>query len=268
MQLQQNPEAYQDSLEPPFDNHFAMLHLDQPCTTCASCHASTSNPMKRRSPTSLHQDPTLFSDSDSDSQPKPKKLFLDQDNQTHQGFSKLSLPFQPHSYPLLRRSISDPPQSPENAKTAIIPVTPSSHTGLPPLPPTLRRSVSDPNPSPVKTYSRSSSSGDVSSVDITKEDTPNSNSNSKKRLRRMKDCMREMSKWCEEIMSEKEDGEGEEQEEEDNNAATTKDNSAPEFEESVYVERVGEGLTVNFKCPCGKGYHILLSGNNCYYKLM
>jgi hypothetical protein len=34
--------------------------------------------------------------------------------------------------------------------------------------------------------------------------------------------MREMSKWCEEIMSEKEDGEGEEQEEEDNNAATTK----------------------------------------------
>lgn len=179
MQLQQNPEAYQDSLEPPFDNHFAMLHLDQPCTTCASCHASTSNPMKRRSPTSLHQDPTLFSDSDSDSQPKPKKLFLDQDNQTHQGFSKLSLPFQPHSYPLLRRSISDPPQSPENAKTAIIPVTPSSHTGLPPLPPTLRRSVSDPNPSPVKTYSRSSSSGDVSSVDITNEDTPNSNSNSK-----------------------------------------------------------------------------------------
>ena len=46
------------------------------------------------------------------------------------------------------------------------------------------------------------------------------------------------------------------------------DDSAPEFEESVYVERVEEGLTVHFKCPCGKGYQILLSGRSCYYKLM
>ena len=46
-------------------------------------------------------------------------------------------------------------------------------------------------------------------------------------------------------------------------------NSAQDFEESVFVERVGEeGLTVHFKCPCGKGYQILLSGRNCYYKLM
>nr|GMD75906.1 uncharacterized serine-rich protein C215.13-like [Ipomoea batatas] len=40
-------------------------------------------------------------------------------------------------------------------------------------------------------------------------------------------------------------------------------------EESVWVEeKGGEGLVIHFKCPCNKGYEILLSGNNCYYKLM
>ncbi|GMY25844.1 myotubularin-related protein DDB_G0290005 isoform X2 [Fagus crenata] len=182
---------------------------------------------KRRSPSSFSsfQDPrsssssiktttTLFSDSE----PKPKKLFLSVSDPT-----------------------TNPPQSPEDARTGIIPVTPSSNTGL---------QVSDPTQSPC--------SGDVSSADLTKEDTPNS----KKRLRRMKDRMREMRKWCEQVMREQE-------QEDDTNAATTKhDDSAPEFEESVYVERVEEGLTVHFKCPCGKGYQILLSGRNCYYKLM
>ncbi|KAM4127498.1 hypothetical protein ACJW30_02G094700 [Castanea mollissima] len=273
--------ALQDLLvndQPPFDNRFAMLHLNgfnchnyhqhQPCTTCG-CLCSASNPMKRRSPasSSSFQDPlNTFS---SDSEPKPKKLFQD---------------------PVLRRTVSDPDpfpsgsgfqapnpnnslspeQHPRSTGTVnVIPATPSSNPGLPPLPPTLRRSVSDPNPSPAKTYSRSSSSGDVS-VDLTKEDTPNSNSNSnsKKRLRRMKDCMREMSKWCEEVMREQEDPEEEEQED-TNVHAVTKNNSAQDLEESVFVERVGEeGLTVHFKCPCGKGYQILLSGRNCYYKLM
>ena len=173
--------------QPPFDNRFAMLHLNgfnchnyhqhQTCTTCG-CLCSTSNPMKRRSPSSSSsfQDPlNAFS---SDSEPKPKKLFQD---------------------PVLRRTVSDPDpfpsgsgfqalnlnnslspeQHPRSTGTVnVVPVTPSSNPGLPPLPPTLRRTISDPNPSPAKTYSRSSSSGDVS-VDLTKEDTPNSNSNSK-----------------------------------------------------------------------------------------
>lgn len=38
--------------------------------------------------------------------------------------------------------------------------------------------------------------------------------------------------------------------------------------ESVSVDVVGKCLSVNFCCPCGKGYQILLSGRNCYYKLI
>lgn len=38
--------------------------------------------------------------------------------------------------------------------------------------------------------------------------------------------------------------------------------------ESVWVEKAGEGLVIHFKCPCKKGYEILLAGNNCYYKLI
>ncbi|KAH0668531.1 hypothetical protein KY289_023024 [Solanum tuberosum] len=38
-------------------------------------------------------------------------------------------------------------------------------------------------------------------------------------------------------------------------------------EEAVWVERMGNCLILHFKCPCGKGYQILLCGNNCYYKL-
>lgn len=176
------PEDLLVNDQPPFDTRFAMLHLNgfnchnyhqhQPCTTCG-CLCSTSNPMKRRSPSSSSsfQDPlnTFYSDS----QPKPKKLFQD---------------------PVLRRTVSDPDPFPsgsgfqapnpnnslspeQHPRSNVIPATPSSNPGLPPLPPTLRRSVSDPTPSPAKTYSRSSSSGDVS-VDLTQEDTPNSNSNS------------------------------------------------------------------------------------------
>ncbi|KAG5246812.1 mucin-5AC [Salix suchowensis] len=39
-------------------------------------------------------------------------------------------------------------------------------------------------------------------------------------------------------------------------------------EESVCVEKTGDCFIVHFKCPCGKRYQILLSGGNCYYKLM
>lgn len=38
-------------------------------------------------------------------------------------------------------------------------------------------------------------------------------------------------------------------------------------QEAVFVEKSGDGLVLHFRCPCGNGYQILLSGNNCYYKL-
>lgn len=83
--------------------------------------------------------------------------------------------------------------------------------------------------------------------------------------------MREMIQWWEKIV-------GEEGEEEDNNGRGNHDigtitevECAAETEtgeEAVSVERTGECLVLHFKCPCTKGYQILLSGNNCYYKLM
>lgn len=202
--MQPNPEELQDSVEPPFaslcPNSFN-CNNHQPCTACG---CSGSNPMKRRSPSSSSSFQDPLDPGPSHSEPKPKRLFLEPDDLTLRGFSKVSLPVtlgpsppsQPH--PPLRRCVSDTspanafvapfadasvfqvqnpnsnaPQSPEPARTGVIPVTPPSNTGLPPLPPSLCRSVSDPTPSPAKAYSRSSSSGDVS-VGLTKKETPDS----------------------------------------------------------------------------------------------
>ncbi|XP_057958517.1 uncharacterized protein LOC131151280 [Malania oleifera] len=168
--------------------------------------------------------------------------------------------------------------------------SPSRGTGsasLPPLPPTLRRSVSDPTQSTYKTpprpartesqmanflgprtLSRSSSSvetdaSNMAMSDSIKEESPNS-----KRLHRMKERMREMSIWWDEVMREG-------QEEEDggseviNASSCAKDGEfESDTEEAVCVENVGESLRVHFRCPCGKGYQILLSGKNCFYKLI
>lgn len=41
-----------------------------------------------------------------------------------------------------------------------------------------------------------------------------------------------------------------------------------EGEESVGVERVGDSLEIHLKCPCGKGFEILLNGTSCFYKLL
>lgn len=122
----------------------------------------------------------------------------------------------------------------------------SGPSALPPLPPSLRRSASDPNPSPANTFSMGK--------DSIKEESPDT-----KRLRRMKERMKQMSKWCKKVLQDSEDA-GPEQ--------THEDTLESESEEAVSVEKVGESLIVHFKCPCSKAYQILLSGGNCYYKLM
>ncbi|GAV86416.1 hypothetical protein CFOL_v3_29847 [Cephalotus follicularis] len=143
----------------------------------------------------------------------------------------------------------------------MIAVTPSSssaakgsYSALPPLPPPCRISVSDPVPSlwPAKTFSGFSSSNDM-------EESP-----SFKSLKMLKQCLREASQLVDKVLPEDEDdGVGTE---ETNDA--TKDDTKTGFKEAVTVERGGEGLIVNFNCPCGKGYHIFLCGNSCYYKLI
>ncbi|RHN56440.1 hypothetical protein MtrunA17_Chr5g0429531 [Medicago truncatula] len=41
-----------------------------------------------------------------------------------------------------------------------------------------------------------------------------------------------------------------------------------DYEEAVSVEWIDECLSLTFKCPCGKGYEVLICANNCYYKLV
>ncbi|KAJ7980284.1 flocculation protein FLO11-like [Quillaja saponaria] len=272
-----------------------------PCTTCGF---SRSNSLKRRSPSSslFLQDPSTTintTTTDFDPEPKPKKHFFEQDDLTLRGFSVISLPTgslptgttqtqKTQSCPVLRRCVSDPynpvtqcqnsssgldslvisPQSPENVKACINPVTPpsvksfSSASSLPPLPPTLRRSVSDLTPSPSKTLSCSASSAEVG-VDLTKEETSNL-----KRLRRMKESLREMRHWWDEAMRDELEEEEEQRGPEFNDDVKKEDKEEDYLEESVTVERAKECLIINFKCPCYKGYQILLTGTKCYYKLI
>ncbi|WRX25590.1 hypothetical protein QQP08_018077 [Theobroma cacao] len=68
-----------------------------------------------------------------------------------------------------------------------------------------------------------------------------------------------MSQWCDEAMRE------------DRDVCTTepiKDDGELDCEEAVRAEEIGECLDLHVKCPCGKGYQMILSGQNCYYKLI
>ncbi|XP_052170503.1 uncharacterized protein LOC127786847 [Diospyros lotus] len=197
-------------------------------------------------------------------QPNSKKITLHPSSGHRlRGFTKIPLPpYSPMVWdsttpppPTLRRSASDPinspgneisgpagsilnPFSPENAKinnTSAVTQSPAKATFSPQA---LRRSVSDPN----------------SSAD--------------RRYKRMKDRMKEMNQWWTEVLRAEE-----EEDEEDGGSGVAvggaaKDESETENEEAVSVERAGNCLIIHIKCPCGKGYQILLSGRNCYYKLM
>ncbi|KAA8548899.1 hypothetical protein F0562_000583 [Nyssa sinensis] len=238
----------------------------QHCTTCGST--------KRRSPSSssFHEPPS-------------KKITLqpssDGGNRLH-GFTKLTLPINSPiasaptsdsmpSNPVLRRCISDPinslgtnklnaPDTPDNVNVNInvSATTPSPEKSafLQSLPPTLHRSVSNLTPSAANqattTLPRSLSSSEMGTDSIT-EQSPSS-----KKLKRMKDRIREMSQLCNEVLRGGED----------NNNNISKDEHETETEESVSVERTGEFLIIRFRCPCSKGYKILLCGHDCYYKLM
>ncbi|KAI4354713.1 hypothetical protein L6164_003558 [Bauhinia variegata] len=285
-------EQRKDSLEP--TDLFSLIRLksfnSSPSTTtsgcdhlphhppCTSCGCFGTNHMKRRSCSSDYcfQDPSMAA-------PEPKaKKFCEQEDSALRGFSAISLPLEVGSFapanakplPVLRRCISDPYKppastatgfptnsfhSPEHVKTASVasPVTPSSVEGstLPPLPPSLQRCVSDPTPSPAKGLSRSLSLGERSL-----EETPNST-----RVRRMKERLREMRQWWDEVMREDEEDYDEGAED---HKVLEKGDSEEDSEEAVNVEWAEKCLSINFNCPCGRGYKILLSGSNCYYKLV
>ncbi|CDO99330.1 unnamed protein product [Coffea canephora] len=144
----------------------------------------------------------------------------------------------------LYRTISDPTSASYQVVT----------TTTPPRPPAARKVTWSPN------------AGEAG-LNL-KEETPNT-----KRLKRMKDRLREMRQWWNEVIKE---GEEDSCSDSEDNDDLSKDNSevcqvagseGGPCEEAVWVERNGECLILHFKCPCGKGYQILLTGKSCYYKL-
>lgn len=89
----------------------------------------------------------------------------------------------------------------------------------------------------------------------------------------MRDGVRVMKQWLDEVMHEGKEDEFEDEEEdggyvEHKNGAPKYHEPQAESEEAVSVETSGKVLIIHIKCPCGKGFRILLFGNNCYYKLL
>ncbi|KAG9159040.1 hypothetical protein Leryth_018587 [Lithospermum erythrorhizon] len=87
----------------------------------------------------------------------------------------------------------------------------------------------------------------------------------------MKESIKGISELCDEVICE-EEKENEEYSEDVINEDHNKDcddsvNVDNNGEEAVSVEKKGDSLVVHFNCPCGIDYEILLSGNNCYYRL-
>ncbi|KAL6295280.1 hypothetical protein ACE6H2_003422 [Prunus campanulata] len=276
---QPEPEDDEEEYTAVVGKHLSMLRLDNSSSSNFKSPNSSPKPrrtLKRRSPS---QSPPI-------SQPNPKK-------------EKLDLP----PNPLLRRCSSErfnptspPPPPPPfysfnsrhnqlECPNAVSPVSASTNkasgaAALSGYASTLRRSVSNPKPSScspaLKTISRQSSSSSGDEDDDDDEATPNS-----KRLKRIKDRVREMSLWFQQVMRENEDDDEEEEEEEveveppqehhhQQNGDTTElqVDSDINFAESVSVERMGDGLVIHFRCHCGVPYQFLLAGGNCYYKLM
>lgn len=190
------------------------------------------------------------------------------------------------------------PLSPENVRTTSASPSPSpTHcASLPlPIPAAMRRSVSDiASPAYQQVLKTIASPASVCSDSSIRGKSPNF-----EKVMRLEEMTKEISHWCAETMRQfeqfdEENGgsddnnnpqewceeatcqveqfheeDAEEDGPDDNNRQELQeDDPVTETEEAVSVDRAGDCLTIHFECPCGKGYQILLSGKNCYYKLV
>ncbi|KAL0368515.1 UNVERIFIED_CONTAM: hypothetical protein Scaly_1070400 [Sesamum calycinum] len=119
--------------------------------------------------------------------------------------------------PLIHRTVSDP--NPVRNLQVV------AGSGTPPLPP-LSRNVS-----------RSPSRGESPST---------------KRLKRMRDRLKEMSQWWNQVVREGEEEENEAENYSTDNVANEESENDMENppQEAVWVEKNGESLILHFKCPC------------------
>ncbi|KAK7295309.1 hypothetical protein RJT34_18215 [Clitoria ternatea] len=256
----QSPITDPSLVEP--NDLLSTLHLNnhrQPPSTAVN---------KRRSPPFISGEPCA------------KKLSCDPEdhNTLHHGFSAISLPLdvsslvnRNSSFPALRRTLSEPLNLPPPESSTPPAVKGSS---LPPLPPSLRRTVSDVTPDN-KGFSGSLCCSEETTTTAVTATTPDS-----MRLKRMKDRLIEMRDWWDQVIKEDEE-EGEKAEEEPEEGGENCALAAVEdkilsqdvlerehTEEAISVEWAEKLLSLIFRCPCGKGYELLLSDNKCYYKLV
>ncbi|XP_042029463.1 uncharacterized protein LOC121776358 [Salvia splendens] len=202
-------------------------------------------------------------------EPLPKRPTLSPSSDPdHFGFKKLSLSqyFTPAP---LRRTISEPIYSPATTNSAAAPPRSSEIPNCPApvnagqeMSPSLHRTLSAPIPIFSATPPRPSA-GRKPSRSPSRGENP-----SAKRLKRMKERLKVMSEWWNQVASEDDDDEENLESENDSDPKEECEGEAEiPSQEAVFVEKSGECLVLHFKCPCGDGYQILLSGNNCYYKL-
>ncbi|XP_047329561.1 uncharacterized protein LOC124932894 [Impatiens glandulifera] len=143
-------------------------------------------------------------------------------------------------------------------------------SSLPPLPRPLVRSVSDPPPLGLLDTSQFPISGEIGPSSIVRVENPSYN-----KMKKMKEQLKEMIQYWEDIDDEDDD------EEEENGGSIEMRNCEKEDEkvierhegeeeetETISVERHGNSLIIQLNCSCGKGSQILLSGKNCYHKLL
>ncbi|KAK4421619.1 hypothetical protein Salat_2112500 [Sesamum alatum] len=124
----------------------------------------------------------------------------------------------PDTLPVIHRTVFDP--NPVRNQQVV------AGSGTPPLPP-LSRNIS-----------RSPSCGDSPST---------------KRLKRMRDRLKEMSQWWNQVVHEGEEEENEPENYSTDNVTNEESETDPEnpAQEAVWVEKNGESLILHFKCPCG-----------------
>ncbi|KAK9180062.1 hypothetical protein WN943_029269 [Citrus x changshan-huyou] len=264
---------------------FTHLHLNNrhqpPCTSCGSHkRPSSENPVTHLQPNPKKPNTTITT--------------------THSLFGFSKIPLSPP--PLLRRCSSDPYIPPLPPVVEEPPVLPRPNAEpecpgtrlsnaiasnkLPPRSPTLRRSVSELFPSPEKTVSGSSSDSPHAERSETNDCVilclmvmlldKDSWVKCGEWVRKMRDCMRNMSRKWGELLGDEKDISNEEINNDNSsrgvNNGSNNDAKLENYEgghvEVVSVEKKGDALILHFKCPCGSGYQILLLGGNCYYKLM
>ncbi|XP_011073859.1 uncharacterized protein LOC105158717 isoform X2 [Sesamum indicum] len=265
----------------------------------SDCTTTCSNPIKRHS---------ILSPSSSSQQPSCRRATLHPPSSPSTtaaaadyrllGFTKLPLPhpFPAASPPPLRRTISEPIYSTDTFNSA---GPPPQFSGFPTSPgpvlnqplqessnrntvqesytlpdtlPVIHRTVSDPNL--IRNQQVVSGSGTPPLPPLSRNvsrSPSRGESPSTKRLKRMRDRLKEMSQWWNQVVREGEEDENETENYSTDNFTNVREESENDMEnppqEAVWVEKNGESLILHFKCPCGNEYQILLFRQNCYYKL-